>query len=76
VRSYHFLDGFFPTRVKQVPLDYANTSGPQAAIAILKMPSKIPRGQKGYRGPILFNPGGPGNSGVRMLSVDHHSLLI
>lgn len=21
------------------------------------MPSKIPRGQEGYRGPVLFNPG-------------------
>jgi hypothetical protein len=48
-----------------VPLDYADPSGPQAAVALLKVPSKIPRGQQGYRGPILFNPGGPGGSGVR-----------
>jgi hypothetical protein len=52
----------------KVPLDYSEPSGPQAAIAMLKVPSKIPRGQEGYRGPILFNPGGPGGSGVGQFS--------
>ncbi|KAJ7259682.1 TAP-like protein-domain-containing protein, partial [Mycena rebaudengoi] len=33
-----------------------------AGIAILRYPSTSPKSE--YRGPILFNPGGPGNSGV------------
>ena len=41
----------------QVPLDYSDSSGAQAAIALIKLPSKIPPGQDGYLGPILFNPG-------------------
>jgi hypothetical protein len=35
------------------------------AIAILKIPSQIPDHQPGYRGPIIFNWGNPGTSGVR-----------
>ncbi|KAJ7744113.1 TAP-like protein-domain-containing protein [Mycena metata] len=47
----------------QVPMDY---SAPQnevtASIAIVRYPSTSPKSQ--YRGPLLFNPGGPGGSGV------------
>lgn len=45
----------------QVPLDYTADKG-NASIAIVRYPSTAPKSQ--YRGPILFNPGGPGNSGV------------
>lgn len=38
-------------------MDYSNPSGGQAAVAIVKYPAKSPPGQKGYLGPILFNPG-------------------
>ena len=41
----------------QVPLDYNEPSGDQAAIALIKLPSKIQPGQDGYLGPVLFNPG-------------------
>ncbi|KAJ3519724.1 hypothetical protein NM688_g9259 [Phlebia brevispora] len=47
-----------------VPLDYADPDGPSAIIAMAKVPSKVPKSDKRYRGPILFNPGGPGGSGV------------
>ncbi|TDL14553.1 alpha/beta-hydrolase, partial [Rickenella mellea] len=47
-----------------VPLDYSQPNGEKAAVAMVKLPSKIPPGDDGYRGPILFNPGGPGGSGV------------
>lgn len=50
-----------------VPLDYSDPHGPQAAVALVKKPSKIPLGHDGYRGPVLFNPGGPGGSGVDMV---------
>ncbi|KZV83249.1 hypothetical protein EXIGLDRAFT_656341 [Exidia glandulosa HHB12029] len=48
----------------EVPLDYAKPRGQKAAVALLKYPSKYPVGHEKWRGPILFNPGGPGVSGV------------
>ncbi|EJD44690.1 hypothetical protein AURDEDRAFT_152061 [Auricularia subglabra TFB-10046 SS5] len=48
----------------EVPLDYARPDGEQAAVALLKLPSLYPLGHELYRGPILYNPGGPGGSGV------------
>jgi pimeloyl-ACP methyl ester carboxylesterase len=47
-----------------VPLDYANPDGEELAIALLKVPSNISTSGPTYRGSILLNPGGPGNSGV------------
>ncbi|TFK97416.1 Alpha/Beta hydrolase protein [Pterulicium gracile] len=46
-----------------VPLDYKNPSLGTAAIAITRVPSPL-AGTAAYRGPIIFNPGGPGGSGV------------
>ena len=43
----------------QVPLDYSDPSGPEAAIALIKVPAEISMGQGGYRGPVLINPGKP-----------------
>lgn len=48
----------------EVPLDYAKPRGEKAAVALLKYPSQYPVGHELYRGPILYNPGGPGGSGV------------
>jgi hypothetical protein len=48
----HFAD-----HASKTPLDYANPNGPQAAIALLKIPSKYKPGEEGYKGPVLFNPG-------------------
>ncbi|EJD49761.1 alpha/beta-hydrolase [Auricularia subglabra TFB-10046 SS5] len=48
----------------EVPLDYANPDGEKAAVALLKYPSRYPSNNELYRGPILYNPGGPGGSGV------------
>lgn len=46
----------------QVPLDYNAPQSEFASIAIVRLPSTSPKSE--YRGPILFNPGGPGGSGV------------
>ncbi|GJE89473.1 alpha/beta hydrolase [Phanerochaete sordida] len=47
-----------------VPLDYSVPNGPKAGIAMIKVPSKLSAEDENYRGPVLFNPGGPGISGV------------
>ncbi|KAF7363044.1 AB hydrolase-1 domain-containing protein [Mycena venus] len=46
----------------EVPLDYSAPDNRVAGIAIVKYSFKSPKSE--YRGPILFNPGGPGVSGV------------
>jgi hypothetical protein len=57
-----------------VPLDYAESSGRQAAIAIFKVPSKVPAGHDGYLGPVLINPGDCRAFGLveGVLTVDHY----
>ncbi|KAJ6542151.1 Alpha/Beta hydrolase protein, partial [Mycena vulgaris] len=49
----------------EVPLDYSAPHNGVAGIAIVKYPSTSPTSE--YRGPILFNPGGPGGSGVDVI---------
>ena len=53
----------------QVPLNYAApiSSSNNASIAIIRIPSPYPSTSQDYKGPILFNPGGPGDSGVDFL---------
>ncbi|KAJ7165556.1 hypothetical protein C8R43DRAFT_878134, partial [Mycena crocata] len=48
----------------KVPLDYSNSDGVFAAIAMIRVHSVVPHDSPEYRGPILINPGGPGGSGV------------
>ncbi|KAF9266662.1 alpha/beta-hydrolase [Marasmius fiardii PR-910] len=47
-----------------VPLDYNNPHGKTAAIALIRLPANMTPDSPDYLGPILFNPGGPGGSGV------------
>ncbi|KAJ7638063.1 Alpha/Beta hydrolase protein [Mycena rosella] len=54
-------DGFECTRL-QVPLDYTAPKNGTASIAVVRFRSTSPKSE--YRGPLLFNPGGPGGSGV------------
>ncbi|ESK88631.1 hypothetical protein Moror_3085 [Moniliophthora roreri MCA 2997] len=48
----------------QVPLNYADPEGQSAAIALVRMKANVSADSTDYLGPILFNPGGPGGSGV------------
>lgn len=48
-------------------MDYTETDGRQAAIALIRKPATVPSSSKLYRGPVLFNPGGPGGSGIGLV---------
>ncbi|KAG7091884.1 hypothetical protein E1B28_008285 [Marasmius oreades] len=61
-----------------VPLDYNNPGKDTAAIALVRLPASVPTNSSEYLGPILFNPGGPGGSGVdlvRALGANFTSVL-
>ncbi|KAF7333749.1 Abhydrolase-4 domain-containing protein [Mycena venus] len=60
-------NGNFECARLNVPLDYMNPNASSAAIALLRLPASVPNNSSDYRGPILFNPGGPGDSGVNFL---------
>jgi pimeloyl-ACP methyl ester carboxylesterase len=45
-----------------VPLDYARPDGPQIDLTIDRLPATGPEDQR--QGPLLYNPGGPGASGL------------
>lgn len=61
-----------------VPLNwnatYTKSGAPQAAIAVIKLPAKVPATDPRYGGPIIVNPGGPGESGVYQVLTDGLSL--
>ncbi|KAK7047826.1 hypothetical protein VNI00_006154 [Paramarasmius palmivorus] len=59
--------GSFECGRLQVPLDYSNPDGQSAAIALVRVKANVPADSAEYRGPILFNPGGPGGSGVDLI---------
>ncbi|PFH49122.1 hypothetical protein AMATHDRAFT_76363 [Amanita thiersii Skay4041] len=52
-----------------VPLNYSAplSDSNQASIALLRVPSAYSSSHPSYLGPILFNPGGPGGSGVDLI---------
>lgn len=49
-----------------VPLDYARPHGPTIEISVIEKPAADPTADHGV---LLFNPGGPGESGVQILPV-------
>ncbi|KAJ3500369.1 hypothetical protein NLJ89_g9828 [Agrocybe chaxingu] len=61
------LSGWTAFRGANVPLNYSDPGGEQASIALVRKPALVPKSSKFYRGPVLFNPGGPGFSGVDLI---------
>ncbi|KAK1231140.1 hypothetical protein PQX77_005746 [Marasmius sp. AFHP31] len=51
----------------QMPLDYNKPEEELAAIALIRLRANVSTDSTEYRGPILFNPGGPGGSGVDLI---------
>lgn len=60
----------------QVPLNYSEPEGEKAAIALTRYPAAVPADSPLYRGPVLFNPGGPGGSGVDMIALAGSALAV
>ncbi|KDR74314.1 hypothetical protein GALMADRAFT_250125 [Galerina marginata CBS 339.88] len=58
-----------------VPLNHSDPEGPEAVIALIRKRSIFREGSRFYRGPVLFNPGGPGGSGVDMIQGTGGDLL-
>ncbi|KAJ7666056.1 alpha/beta hydrolase fold-domain-containing protein [Mycena polygramma] len=52
-----------------VPLNHSEPDGEKAVIALTRYPAAVPADSPLYRGPILFNPGGPGGSGVDFIAL-------
>ncbi|KAJ7760788.1 TAP-like protein-domain-containing protein [Mycena olivaceomarginata] len=53
-----------------------NPEGEKAAIALTRYPAAVPADSPLYRGPVLFNPGGPGGSGVDMIALAGSALAV
>ncbi len=49
-----------------VPVDYAEPKGPTISVPVIEKPAAVPATSRGV---LLFNPGGPGESGVQILPV-------
>jgi pimeloyl-ACP methyl ester carboxylesterase len=50
----------------RVPIDYARPRGPALSLAVIRRPATDPAGSLGT---VVFNPGGPGESGVSILPI-------
>jgi pimeloyl-ACP methyl ester carboxylesterase len=57
-------DGPFECATLSVPLDYAQPSGRQIEVALIRAPARNPSERIGV---LVSNPGGPGASGIRFL---------
>ncbi|MFE9913396.1 alpha/beta hydrolase [Streptomyces clavifer] len=49
----------------RVPLDWRNRNGPKISLALSRLPATDPDNRIG---PLLFNPGGPGGSGLQAVA--------
>jgi len=61
--SWHRCDSQFECATLRVPVSYANPSGPKIPISVVKLPAT----RANPIGDVVFNPGGPGASGVGYL---------
>ncbi|KAF9040673.1 TAP-like protein-domain-containing protein [Panaeolus papilionaceus] len=60
------FDNFECARL-MIPMDHHDPERKHGALAMIRKPSPLGPDHSDYRGPILFNPGGPGGSGIGWL---------
>jgi pimeloyl-ACP methyl ester carboxylesterase len=61
--SWNSCDGSFKCAKLSVPVSYSDPHGTQIPISVIELPASRPH----PTGDIVFNPGGPGGSGVQFL---------
>ncbi|KAL4751067.1 hypothetical protein BDW72DRAFT_100496 [Aspergillus terricola var. indicus] len=74
--EYHDCFSGFQCARLDVPMDYhrSDGQGTRMAIAIARLPAKVPVTDPRYGGAILINPGGPGGSGVAQALISGRNL--
>ncbi|KAK1998048.1 hypothetical protein LX36DRAFT_577101 [Colletotrichum falcatum] len=73
--EYHPCYEEFQCARLTVPLDWKDEKNEYTiALAIIKLPAKVPDHDPAFGGTIFTNPGGPGGSGVGLLLREGHTL--
>ncbi|CAG8016740.1 unnamed protein product [Penicillium olsonii] len=76
--TYHNCGDEFQCARLQVPMDYNRTDGKgrTIALAIVRLPAKVPVTDPRYGGAVLINPGGPGGPGTMQAFVSGRNLQL
>ncbi|KAK2027155.1 hypothetical protein LX32DRAFT_664787 [Colletotrichum zoysiae] len=73
--EYHQCYEEFQCARLTVPLDWTDERNEYTvALAIIKLPAKVPDHDPAFGGTIFTNPGGPGGSGVNLLLREGHNM--
>ncbi|CAG8212555.1 unnamed protein product [Penicillium salamii] len=75
--KYHNCGDEFQCARLKVPMDYNRTKGGRTfALAVVRLPAKVPVTDPRYGGAVLINPGGPGGPGTMQAFVSGRNLQL